>query len=113
MVCLEATGIYHFDFGLALHDAGVQIMVLNPKASHNFAKVLMNNGKTDTVDANTLAEYAERITFVAWTRPCNEKIALRSFARRLHALTATTETPKAVPKDAKLAISQLEKGLTA
>ena len=51
------------------------------------------------------------------------QIALRSFARRinaltgqkaaaknhLHALTATSETPKAVLKDAKLAITQLEK----
>ena len=108
IVCLEATGVYHFDLSLALHDAGVSLMVLNPKASHNFAKVLMKNSKTDTVDANTLAEYAERMDFVAWTRPSNEKIALRSFARRihaltkqkaaaknqLHALTATAETPK-------------------
>jgi len=98
-------------------------MVLNPKASHNFAKVLMKNSKADAVDANTLAEYAERMAFVAWTRPSNEKIALRSFSRRihslnkqkaatknhLHALTATVETPKAVLKDATLAISQLEK----
>ena len=123
IVCLEATGIYHFDLSLALHDAGVLLMVINPKASHNFAKVLMKNSKTDAVDANTLAEYAERMTFVAWTRPGNEKIALRSFARRihslttqktaaknhLHALTATAETPKAVLKDANLAINQLEK----
>jgi transposase len=123
IVCLEATGVYHFDLSLALHDAGVLLMVVNPKASHNFAKVLMKNTKTDAVDANTLAEYAERMAFVAWTRPGNEKIALRSFTRRihaltkqkaaaknqLHALTATAQTPKAVLKDANLAIRQLEK----
>jgi transposase len=123
IVCLEATGAYHFDLSLALHDAGVLLMVVNPKAAHNFAKVLMKNSKTDAVDANTLAEYAARMDFVAWTRPSNETIALRSFARRidaltrqkaaaknhLHALTATSETPKAVIKDAKLAIAQLEK----
>jgi transposase len=55
-VCLEATGTYHFDLSLALHDAGVSLMVLNPKASHNFAKVLMKNSKTDAVDANTLSQ---------------------------------------------------------
>jgi len=123
IVCLEATGIYHFDLAIALHDAGVALMVINPKASHNFAKALMKNSKTDAVDANTLAEYAARMDFVAWTRPSHEKLALRSFARRvnaltgqkaaaknhLHALTATQETPKAVLKDAKLAIAQLEK----
>jgi len=58
IVCLEATGIYHFDLAIALHDAGVALMVVNPKASHNFAKVLMKNSKTDAVDAHTLAEYA-------------------------------------------------------
>jgi transposase len=45
-----------------------------------FAKVLMKNSKTDAVDANTLAEYAARMDFVAWTRPSDETIALRSFA---------------------------------
>ena len=83
----------------------------------------MKNSKTDAVDANTLAEYAARMDFVVWTRPSDETIALRSFARRinaltgqkaaaknhLHALTVSSETPKAVRKDAKLAITQLEK----
>ena len=86
IVCLEATGVYHFDLSIALHDAGVALMVVNPKSSHNFAKVLMKNSKTDAVDAETLAQYAERMDFVAWTRPSNEKIALRSFARRIDAL---------------------------
>jgi len=123
IVCLEATGVYHFDLSIALHDAGVKLMVVNPKASHNFAKALMKNSKTDAVDADTLAQYAERMDFVAWSRPSDEKIELRCFARRidaltrqkaasknhLHALAASMETPKAVLRDAKLAISQLEK----
>lgn len=122
-VCLEATGIYHFDLAIALHDAGISVMVVNPKASHHFAKVLMRNSKTDAVDANTLAEYVERMDFVAWTRPSNQALALRGFARRidaltgqkaaaknhLHALNATQETPKAILRDAQLAITQLEK----
>lgn len=123
IVCLEATGIYHFDLSIALHDAGVALMVVNPKASHNFARALMKNSKTDAVDAETLAQYTERMDFVAWTRPSDEKIALRSFARRidaltrqkaaaknrLHALSASQENPKTVLRDAKPAISQLEK----
>jgi len=122
-VCLEATGVYHFDLSIALHDSGVALMVVNPKASHNFAKALMKNSKTDAVDAETLAQYAERMDFIAWTRPSNEKIAIRSFARRIdaltrqkaaaknhfHALSASQENPKAVLRDVKLAISQLEK----
>jgi len=127
IVCLEATGVYHFDLSVALHDAGVALMVVNPKSSHNFAKVLMKGSKTDAVDAETLAQYAERMDFVAWTRPSDEKIALRSFSRRIdaltrqkgaaknncHALSATRETPKAVLRDVKLAISQLEKRINS
>lgn len=123
IACLEATGVYHFDLSIALHDAGVALMVVNPKASHNFAKVMMKNSKTDAVDAETLAQYAERMDFVAWTRPADEKIALRGFSRRideltrqkaaaknqLHALAASQETPKEVLRDAKLGISNLEK----
>lgn len=123
VACMEATGIYHFDLAVALHDAGIKVMVVNPKVSHNFAKVLMKNSKTDAVDAGTLAVYAERMDFVAWVRPSDEKIALRCFSRRigaltkqkaasknqLHALESTAETPKAVMRDVKLAISQLEK----
>jgi transposase len=123
IVCLEATGVYHFDLAIALHDAGALLMVINPKASHNFAKVLMKTSKTDAVDADTLAEYAERMDFVAWARPTDEAIAVRCFSRRingltnqkaaaknhLHALISTQETPKAVLRDAKLAVTQLQK----
>ena len=123
IVCLEATGVYHFDLSIALHDAGVALMVVNPKASHNFTKALMKNSKTDAVDAETLAQYAERMDFVAWTRPSDEKIVIRSFARRidaltrqkaaaknnLHALGVSQETPKGVLRDVNLSISQLEK----
>lgn len=127
IVCLEATGVYHFDLALALHDAGLKLMVVNPKSSHNFSKVLMKHSKTDAVDADTLAQYAERMDFVAWTRPSDEMIALRCFARRInaltgqkaatknhhHALSVSVETPKAVLRDAKLAITQLEKRIAS
>ncbi len=86
-VCLEATGVYHLDLALALADAGVHLMVLNPKASHNFAKVLLRNSKTDAVDADTLAQYAERMPYQPWVRPTNEALELRAFSRRINALT--------------------------
>ncbi|MEQ1559940.1 MAG: transposase [Methyloglobulus sp.] len=106
-VCLEATGIYHFDLAVALSRASVQVMVINPKSAHNFAKVLMKRSKTDVVDAATLAIYCGRMPFVAWQRPADESIGLRAIARRiaaltklktqtknqLHALKATGDTP--------------------
>jgi transposase len=56
--CLEATGIYHFDLAVALsRTSKIEVMVINPKVAHNFAKVLMKRSKTDTVDAEILAVY--------------------------------------------------------
>lgn len=121
-VCMEATGVYHFDISIAIHDAGIKLMVINPKASCNFSKALMNNSKSDAIDAETLAIYAERMDFVAWIRPSREKIATRSLSRRintltrqkaaaknhLHALKASGENSGDVLADAHLAISQLE-----
>ncbi len=122
-VCLEATGVYHFDLALTLADAGVRLMVLNPKAAHHFAKVLLKNSKTDAVDADTLAQYAERMPYQAWVRPVTEALMLRALARRIntltrnkaaaknqqHALVFSPQTPKAVLRDLKLSIAQLEK----
>lgn len=121
--CLEASGVYHLDLVLGLADAGVRLMVLNPKAAHNFAKVLLRNSKTDAVDADTLAQYAERMPYQPWVRPTTESLMLRVLARRIntltrnkaaaknqhHALTFSPGTPKAVLRDLKLSIAQLEK----
>lgn len=107
-VCLEATGVHHFDVAVALSRAeNIQVMVINPKVAHNFAKVLMQRSKTDRVDAGILAVYCERMPFDEWLRPDDEKLALRAIARRiaatnklktqtknqLSALKATAETP--------------------
>jgi transposase len=108
---------------LALADAGVRLMVLNPKAAHNFAKVLLRNSKTDAVDADTLAQYPEHMPCQPWVRPATEALMLRALARRIntlkrnkaaaknqhHALTFSPGTPKAVLRDLKLSIAQLEK----
>ncbi len=49
-VCLEATGIYHFDLAVALSRANdIEVMVINSKVAHNFAKALMKRSKTDAV----------------------------------------------------------------
>lgn len=124
-VCLEATGVYSMDLCIALFDAGVRLMVLNPKSSHNFAKVLGKHSKTDRVDADTLAQYAQRMPFQSWVRPCDAAMTLRVFSRRIHALTHQKAaaknqlhalsfgltTPDVIAQDLLLAITQLEQRL--
>jgi transposase len=90
-VCLEATGIYHFDVAVALSRSNtVEVMVVNPKASRHFAEALMTRSKTDQVDANILAQFAEtmplpssrprrKINFTRWSQA---HLFLKSFWRR-------------------------------
>lgn len=127
-VCLEATGIYHFDLAVALsRTENIQVMVINPKVSHNFAKALMKRSKTDAIDAEILAIYCERMPFEVWERPADENITLRTIARRiaalnklkaqtknqLHALKATEETPELVIEHTEELIMLLEKQIEA
>lgn len=123
-VCLEATGVYHFDLAVALSRAeDIDVMVINPKVASNFAKVMMTRSKTDGIDAEVLAIYAERMPFESWQRPSDEMIALRAYARRItalnklkaqtknqfHALTSTVDTPSLVIDQVKELIHVLEK----
>jgi len=122
-VCTEATGVYHFDLAVALSRANdIEVMVINPKAAHNFAKALMTRSKTDAIDAENLAIYAERMPFEAWDRPADECIGLRATARRiaalskqktqtknqLHALKSTVETPTLVIEQTEQLIDILD-----
>lgn len=122
-VCLEATGVYHFDLAVSLSDAGpFGLMVLNPKAANNFACAIMSRTKTDPIDAGILAEYAERMEFIPWARPKDAFLAIRACARRLaaltkqstqsknqyHALNSVESTPDFILEDVALTIRQLK-----
>lgn len=122
-ICLEATGTYSMELAIALVDAGLRVMVVNPQASHNFAKVLGKHSKTDQVDADTLAQFAERMEFRPWQRPSDAELALRAFARRirtltddrtaaknqLHAISFNQHAPRAILKDLTQGITQLDR----
>jgi transposase len=83
-VCLEATGIYHLQLALALgKTAGIELMVLNPRASRRFAEAQLIRAKTDKVDADGLLEYLQRMPFRPWTPPADEILELQSLAHRL------------------------------
>lgn len=87
-ICMEATGIYHFDAAVALSQAeGLELMVINPKAARRFGEALMTRTKTDPVDAGVLAEFAERMDFEPWQCPGDHMLKLRAFSRRIGALT--------------------------
>jgi transposase len=86
-VAMESTGLYGLDLALCLHQAGVAVMVANPRAVRHFAHALLERSKNDQLDAAVLREYAARMPFVAWRPPSASALKLVAVARRLEALT--------------------------
>jgi transposase len=93
-VVLEATGVYGLELALALDRAGFEVMVVNPRASSNFAKATMQRSKTDRRDAVMLLEFCEQMVFTAWRAPSKAQLELRSISRRVHALMITIRDEK-------------------
>ena len=95
-VCLEATGIYHLQLALALTQAdGVEVMVLNPRASRRFAEAQMQRAKTDKVDAMMLLSYLKRMPFRPWQAPSSAVLELQSLAHRLSQLQKEIDRERA------------------
>lgn len=118
--CLESTGVYGLDLALLLEkQAGIEVMVANPRAARNFAQALMQRSKTDPLDALTLMEFAARMPFQAWQPPSKAALHLCALARRLasvtemaaaeknrlHAASASQALPEAVRQDLKRSIA--------
>ena len=57
MILFEATGIYSYHLKAFCADYDIKAYIINPQASHNFAKSLGTRSKTDTRDARTIWAY--------------------------------------------------------
>jgi transposase len=61
LVVMEATGGYEEGCSMALAVASVRMAVVNPRQVRDFAKALGKLAKTDKIDAEVLAHFAEAI----------------------------------------------------
>lgn len=61
IVLLEATGGYEIPVAYALYEAGLPVVIANPKAVRHFAKAFGKLAKTDKLDAQVLALFAQRV----------------------------------------------------
>jgi transposase len=100
----------------------VEVMVINPRSSKNFARAMMQRIKTDAIDADLLAQFVERMDFVKWQAPSDDVFAIRAYGRRLisltkektkaknqlHAFSRTERTPRFIIDDILLSIQQIE-----
>lgn len=84
-VALEPTGSYSLAPALALKEAGVDVMMVNPKKAQRFAS-LLERSKTDILDAQVLLSYLKRMPFVSWQAPSRVRLELQAMTRRMAAL---------------------------
>ncbi len=61
LVVMEATGRYHQLVLSRLLTAGLPAIAINPRQARDFARALGRFAKTDALDADVLAEFAEKI----------------------------------------------------
>jgi transposase len=61
LVVLEATGGFEHALVAALVQAGLPVVVVNPRQVRDFGRALGRLAKTDAIDALTLALFAERV----------------------------------------------------
>lgn len=82
LIVLEASGGYHRRVVAALALAGLPVAVVNPTRPREFAKALGRLAKTDAVDAQVLAEFAERIRPPARPLPDAQAQKMQEFLGR-------------------------------
>lgn len=119
-VVMEATGIYYLDLALALAGAALPVSVINPKATHHFAKSMLEYNKTDQVDARLLAQYGERMRPRLWVPPSATQLGLKALGRHANRLVAARTRAKnqlhahtASDEQVTLVIEDLEEEIAA
>jgi transposase len=82
LIVLEATGGYELLAAAALAAAGLPVAVVNPRQVRDFAKATGQLAKTDHIDADILALFAERVRPAARPLPNAEAQALEALLTR-------------------------------
>lgn len=85
-VVMEATGVYHEQAALTLHEGGVSVSIINPAQARDFARSLAIRTKNDSVDSFVLARYAALLRPAAWIPPTPQARALQALIARVDAI---------------------------
>lgn len=92
LITLEASGGLERPLAHALHAAGLPVAVLNPRQVREFARATGRLAKTDRLDAQLLARFAQAVRPAVRPLPSPERRALDALlTRRRQVLDALTE----------------------
>jgi transposase len=102
LVVMEASGGYERELSVALCAAGVEVRVINPRQTHHFARALGEQAKTDRIDAQMLARFAQSVEPKEQMRAEPEREELKELVQRrqqlLTMLTAERNRRGRAPK---------------
>jgi transposase len=87
-VVLEGTGGVERPVATALAEAGLPVVVVNPRQTRDFAKALGRRGKTDAVDARVLAQFAATLAVPVRPLPSPATRELQALVTRRRQVTA-------------------------
>lgn len=82
LVVLEATGGFEITVAAALAGAGLPLVVINPRQIRDFARATGRLAKTDALDAEIIAVFAERVQPVPRALPDQQARALADLVAR-------------------------------
>ena len=82
LVVLEATGGYEIPVAASLHDAGFDVAVVNPRQVRDFARSVGQLAKTDRIDAQIIARFAQATHPQPKPTPSAEHLMLKELITR-------------------------------
>lgn len=91
---MEATGGYHVALVDFLYASGKDVFVVNPRWASHFAKALGFCHKTDRLDAQVLAMFAQRNELPKYVPPREQERRLKRLARHRESLVGAASTVK-------------------
>ena len=111
MVVLEASGGYQTAVVAAMHEAAIPFKVVNPRQVRDFARSLNRLGKTDSLDARTLAEFGLSRKLVPDTPKAPELVKISFLLRRreqlLQMITAEKSHLEQTPPEYQPEVTEL------
>ena len=108
LIVLEATGGYESACVAALANAGLSVVVVNSRQVRDFAKATGKLAKTDKIDAEVLALFAERVRPKVRPRPDAQQAALEAILTRRRQIVEMLVAEK---NRSKLAAPAVQKSL--
>ena len=84
LVVLEATGGYERLSWATLVGAGLAVAVINPRQMRHFARAMGRLAKTDRIDANDIAQFAEKVRPTPRAMPNDDTQRLAATLARRH-----------------------------